>query len=92
MRSKCRGAVQKGFNSDILYKGLTYHVQTEDWGVHNPFFVSQIFQNGAVVKNIKIPYTKVLPLNKSPDVYAVKFALETQHQSVLDLLVSGQLF
>ncbi len=84
--------VQKGFNSDILYKGLTYHVQTEDWGAQNPYFVSQIFRNGAIIKNIKIPYTKVLPTHKSPDASAVRFALEMQHQSILDLLVSGQLF
>jgi hypothetical protein len=85
-------AVQKGFNSDILYKGSTYHVQTEDWGRGQPFFVSQVFQNGAVLKSIKIPYTKVLPAGSHGDPRAVRVALETQHQSILDLLVSGQLF
>lgn len=84
--------MQKGFNSDILYKGFTYHVQTEDWGRENPFFVSQIFARGAVVKNIKIPYTKVLPPEKHTDSRALRVALEAQHQSILDLLVSGQLF
>lgn len=84
--------MQKGFNSDILYKGATYHVQTEDWGKANPYFVSQIFRNGAVVKNIKIPYTKVLTQGPRADARAVQMALEAQHQSVLDLLVSGQLF
>jgi len=84
--------MQKGFNSDILYKGYTYHVQTEDWGKDNPFFVSQIFSHGAVVKNIKIHYTKVLPLEKHGDARAMRVALEAQHQSILDLLVSGQLF
>lgn len=84
-------SVQKGFNSDILYKGCTYHIQTEDWGLQNPFLVSQIFCNGAVIKNIKIPYTKVLPNSVSPNEKSVRLALETQHESVLDLLVSGQL-
>lgn len=83
--------MQKGYNSDILYRGVTYHVQTEDWGAMNPFFVSQIFRNGAVIKNIKIPYTKVLPNGAAADARAIRVALETQHQSVLDLLVSGQL-
>lgn len=85
------GSIQKGFNSDILYKGCTYHIQTEDWGLQNPFFVSQIFRDGAVVKNIKIPYTKVLPNSDSPNDKSIRLALETQHESVLDLLVSGQL-
>ena len=84
--------MQKGFNSDVVYKGYTYHVQTEDWGQGNPFFVSQIFFRGAVVKNIKIPYTKVLSSYQHQDARAVRTALEAQHQSILDLLVSGQLF
>lgn len=84
--------MQKGFNSDILYKGATYHVQTEDWGTANPFFVSQVFKQGAVLRTIKIPYTKVLPRGIASDTKAICVALETQHQSILDLLVSGQLF
>jgi hypothetical protein len=84
--------VQKGFNSDILYKGLTYHVQTEDWGRQNPFFVSHIFRDGAVLKSIKIPYTKVLPREKFSDAKSIRIALEAQHQSILDLMLSGQLF
>lgn len=71
---------------------MTYHVQTEDWGNHNPYFVSQIFRSGAVIKSIKIHYTKVLPNGMNSDSRAVRVALETQHQSILDLLVSGQLF
>lgn len=83
--------MQKGFNSDVTYKGHNYHVQTEDWGVQNPFFVSQIFCNGAVIKNIKIPYTKVIPDRSSLNDRTIRIALETQHESVLDLLLSGQL-
>ena len=84
--------MQKGYNSDVFYRGCTYHVQTEDWGEKNPYIVSQIFLSGAVIKNIKIPYTKVLPKEHQSDLRALRIALETQHQSVLDLLVSGQLF
>jgi hypothetical protein len=83
--------MQKGYNSDVSYKGLTYHIQTEDWGLKNPFFVSQIFCNGAVIKNIKIPYTKVLPAQAKWSDDTIRIALETQHESVLDLLLSGQL-
>jgi hypothetical protein len=84
--------VQKGFNSDILYSGLTYHVQTEDWGAKNPFFVSRVFSGGAVIKSIKIPYTKVLPRGLFSDSQTIQMALEAQHNSILDLLLSGQLF
>ena len=82
----------KGYNSDITYAGRNYHLQTEDWGTDNPFLVSQIFFKGAVVKTIKIPYTKVLPDGIDPDIEAIGIALEAQHSSILDLLLSGQLF
>jgi hypothetical protein len=82
----------KGFNSDIPFRGSTYHVQTEDWGASNPYIVSQIFLSGAVIKSIKIPYTKVLPRGEKSASHEIRLALETQHQSILDLLVSGQLF
>ena len=75
----------------MVYKGATFHVQTEDWGTSNPFLVSQIFCRGEVLKSIKIPYTKVLPSSKNLQPGLVRFALETQHNSILDLLVSGQL-
>lgn len=83
--------MQQGFNSDVMYKGSTYHVQTEDWGLDNPYFVSQIFFQGAVVRNIKIPYTKVWKTSSRVSQDSIRVALEAQHQSVLDLLLSGQL-
>ena len=83
--------VEKGLNSDILYKGFTYHVQTEDWGKKNPFIVTQVFRSGKVIKQFKIPYAKVLPRAENSDSIAIRTALEFQHQSILDLLVSGQL-
>lgn len=83
--------VEKGLNSDISYKGSTYHVQTEDWGRANPFLVTQVFRKGAVIKVVKIPYTKVLPRGENSDPRAIRLALETQHNSILDLLISGQL-
>jgi len=83
--------VEKGFNSDISFNGLTYHVQTEDWGVHNPYLVSRVYFNGAVVKSIKIAYLEVLPKGPASDSKAIQMAMQFQHQKILDLLVSGQL-
>lgn len=77
--------MEKGFNSDITYKGESYHVQTEDWGPGNPFVVSKVFRNGAVVKTVKTPYRHPLPSAN------LKFVIKNQHHQILDLLVSGQL-
>lgn len=84
-------SVEKGFNSDILVEGRAYHIQTEDWGRDNPFLVSRVFHNGAVVKSVKTAYVKVLPKGPTSDPKAIRFALRCQHEQILDLLVSGQL-
>ncbi len=83
--------VEKGLNSDISHKGFTFHIQTEDWGRANPFIVTQVFKSGKVVKMVKIPYAKVLPNGEKSDPHAVRSAVQFQHQSILDLLVSGHL-
>ncbi|MCB0341186.1 MAG: hypothetical protein H6626_12480 [Pseudobdellovibrionaceae bacterium] len=83
--------VEKGFNSDITVYGTSFHVQTEDWGRENPFLVSRIFRNGAVLKSIKTSYTDVLPRGVTSPPQAIRLAMKVQHESILDLLVSGQL-
>jgi hypothetical protein len=81
--------MQKGFNSDITVRGQKYHVQTEDWGLQNPFLVSRIFCNGAVLKTIKIPHDKVLSLGSTQKEDAIKNALHRQHSSIIDTLMTG---
>jgi hypothetical protein len=83
--------LEKGFNSDISWLGSEYHVQTEDWGQENPFLVSRVFHNGAVVKSVKTAYTEVLPRGPSWEAKTIRLAMKIQHQEILDLLVSGKL-
>lgn len=82
--------VQKGYNSDIEINGSNYHVQTEDWGKANPFIVTQVFKNGAVVKNIKISYNEAIAKGPTSDERAIRLAMKDQHQKILDHLLSGQ--
>lgn len=92
MQMAIRGSgVLKGFNSDVIYKGLTFHIQTEDWGRENPYLVSRIYQGGAVIKSVKTPYTEVLTRVQLRDSNSIRLAMREQHQQILDLLVSGQL-
>jgi hypothetical protein len=81
--------MQKGFNSDITVRGNKYHVQTEDWGMQNPFVVSRIFCNGAVMKTIKTPYETVLQAASIRTDDAIKTALSRQHSQIIDKLMSG---
>ena len=81
----------KGYNSDISVDGVHYHIQTEDWGDANPYLVSRIFRNGAVLRSVKTPYSEVLPKKTSSKERSIRLAMQIQHESILDLLVSGQL-
>ena len=83
--------MQKGYNSDISYQGMKYHVQTEDWGVGNPFLVSRVFRSGAVLKSIKTSYAEVLPEGPSSKSQAIRLAMRVQHEQILDLLRGGNL-
>jgi len=85
------GGVEKGFNSDVQWRGAQYHVQTEDWGFNNPYLVSRVFRNGAVVKSLKTAYEEVLPHGQASTTKAIRLAMKIQHQEILDLLLSGKL-
>lgn len=82
--------MQKGFNSDVQYKGQSYHVQTEDWGLSNPFLVSRVFRQGVVVKTVKISYQEAFARNKIT-AEVIQLALRRQHHEMMDSLISGKL-
>lgn len=74
----------KGFNNDVTIKGKQYHVQTEDWGDANPFLVSRVYCNGAVIKTIKTPYAQALNGGAVSQQEALRQALRRQHFAVMD--------
>lgn len=94
-KSQGQARMEKGFNSDVIFRGLQFHVQTEDWGRENPFLVSRVYQNGAVVKSMKTPYSDVLARShfRDPNLFksAISSAMRDQHQRIMDALVSGDL-
>lgn len=81
--------MEAGLNSDIQVGGRHFHVQTEDWGWDNPFIVTKIFSQGAVVKSYKIPYQSLLKTT-FPSNQSIRTAIESQHKEILDRLISGQ--
>ncbi|MBX3039848.1 MAG: hypothetical protein KF789_03940 [Bdellovibrionaceae bacterium] len=81
----------KGYNSDLTVRGRSYHIQTEDWGDANPFLVSRIFQNGAVLKTLKVPYSEALKESSVRTHEALKLALQKQHGEIMDALLEGRL-
>jgi hypothetical protein len=80
-----------GFNSDIIFQGKTYHVQTEDWGEEKSFVVTRVYVSGSVVQSIKTPYESLEENSTASGRRAIQMGMREQHQKVLDQLVSGSL-
>ena len=82
--------MEAGLNSDIQIGEQSFHIQTEDWGWDNPFIVTKIFNQGAVIKSFKVPYQTVLR-SPFPSEQSIRQAIETQHREILDRLISGHI-
>lgn len=83
--------MEKGFNSDITVRGISYHIQTEDWGYDNPFIVSRIFKGGAVLKTVKTSYSEALKTGPLQSREAIQLALKDQHGQIIDQIFSGKI-
>lgn len=82
--------MQKGFNSDVNFRGQAYHIQTEDWGLQNPFIVTRIFKQGSVIKTVKKTYLEALA-DKRLSAENIQLALRLQHNEMMDQLIGGRL-
>jgi hypothetical protein len=83
--------MEQGFNSDVVFEGVSYHIQTEDWGDGNPYVVTKVFNSGTVVLSLKTSYGQIENMNFAVGRQAVRLGMREQHQKVLDQLVSGTL-
>jgi hypothetical protein len=71
-----------GFNSDVKYRGLVYHVQTEDKGKVNPLIETLIYRGGEILASRRLPYaelTKEGPVTEQ----AISRLMEEQHNSMI---------
>jgi hypothetical protein len=70
-----------GFNTDVKYKGVVYHVQTEDKGASNPLIETLIYKGGEILASRRLPYTDLV---KSPgDEAAITRLMEDQHKGMI---------
>ncbi len=49
-----------GYNTDVDYDGVTYHVQTEDKGLQTPFILSLVYVGGAILASKRSPYDDLI--------------------------------
>jgi hypothetical protein len=69
-----------GFNTDVKYHGLVYHVQTEDKGLANPIIETLIYKGGEILGSRRLPYKDLVPDNDEPTITRM---MEDQHKAMI---------
>jgi hypothetical protein len=70
-----------GFNTDVKYRGVVYHVQTEDKGTANPLIETLIYKGGEILGSRRLPYADLV---KAPDDEAtITRLMEDQHKAMI---------
>jgi hypothetical protein len=74
-------AVITGYNTDVKFRGLVYHVQTEDKGKVNPLIETLIYKGGEILASRRLPYAELI---KDGDVEAaIGRLMEEQHKAMI---------
>jgi hypothetical protein len=77
-----------GFNTDIPFAGVTYHVQTEDKGLDTPLILSLVYVGGAIIASKRTPYEDLL--SKGFDEKVLTERLQRQHKLICAAIKAGR--
>ena len=78
-----------GFNTDIEYEGVVYHVQTEDKGLDTPIILSLVYAGGAILASKRSPYEDLIREGFSDE--ALSERLKRQHRLICAAIHTGRL-
>ena len=78
-----------GFNTNYRYRGVLFHVQTEDSGRDNPHVITHLFHGGNIMTSRKQTYAEKLELGDDALEIEVKALMEGQHKAMLKQLSKG---
>jgi hypothetical protein len=76
-----------GANTNVRYRGIMFHVQTEDSGRANPHIISHVYHGGTILGTHKTDYSDQLEAEDLIGV--VRGLIEKQHASMLERLNEG---
>lgn len=77
-----------GWNTDVRYRGMLFHVQTEDSGRQRPHVISHVYHGGTILASEKRGYAERVDA-ENLDV-EVRALMEELHQSMLRRLEAGE--
>lgn len=78
-----------GFNTDITFEGVTYHVQTEDKGLDNPLIISLVYLGGKVIASKRSKYGDIIADKFDEEVLAER--LKRQHRLICAAIQVGRI-
>ena len=78
-----------GFNTDVEYDGVVYHVQTEDKGLQTPFILSLVYTGGAILASKRSPYDDLVAGGFDEGILAQR--LSRQHKLICAAVHAGRI-
>jgi len=78
-----------GFNTDIEFDGVIYHVQTEDKGLDTPLILSLVYVGGAILASRRSTYHDLISTGFDPLVLAER--LQRQHKLICAAIKAGRI-
>jgi hypothetical protein len=78
-----------GCNTNVLYRGKQFHVQTEDSGRANPHIISHVYHGGTIIASEKSSYGDRVDAEELD--IKVRAKIELQHNTMLKRLTGGEL-
>lgn len=76
-----------GFNTNFRYRGVLFHVQSEDSGREHPHIITHLFHGGNILFSEKSSYAEHVEDGNLED--RVRELMEGQHKAVLKRLRAG---
>ena len=77
-----------GFNTNFRYRGVLFHVQTEDSGLDNPHVITHLFHGGNILASEKRDYSDLLGQSNIEEL--IRKLMESQHKTMLKRLSRGE--
>ncbi len=77
-----------GFNTDIEFSGVTYHVQTEDKGLETPLILSLVYTGGEILAAKRTPYDDLIKSGFDESILSER--LQRQHRLICAAIKQGR--
>ena len=78
-----------GYNTDIEFEGVTYHIQTEDKGLATPIIMSLVYDRGTILASKRQPYDDLIAAGFDEKELADR--LRKQHKTICAAIKKGKI-